>query len=750
MSYQLSEEQRIILDNVYARKNVIVNAVAGSGKSTTILSIAKMMPRTRFLQITYNSMLRKEFREKIFQAELDNVEVHTYHSLATKYYNPSAHTDTKLRGIIHSRAKPIINIPQFDVVVLDEVQDCTLLYYQFVVYFIKEFKCSIQMLFLGDYMQKIYEFKGADCRFLTQAHDIWKGFSALKTQEFVHCTLNTSYRITREMASFINNAMLGENRIIACKNGQNVSYIRNPQHVLERIVVSRISKLLSSGVLPNDIFILGASVRGINSNIRRIENALVDTGVPCHVPMMENRDIDERVIDGKIVFATFHACKGRQRKYVFVVGFDNSYFSKYARTLNTEICPNTLYVAATRATDGLYLLEIDQFATDRPLDFLKMGHYDMKNASYIDFIGEPRSIFYKHAESDNIAAIPSHYTTPTEMIKFLPESVVETVSPILDSIFVKESKEEDEFIIDIPGVIETITGFYEDVSDLNGIAIPIIYFDYILDEWCKADHLAKEDDEDNIISDDECVDLRIPENIMHENILYKLIYLNIHEMKANSHVYLKEIFANLSPTCSTVSDYLYMANVCVATQEQLYYRLKQIDRSEYTWLSDKIVDSCKARLTSVIGDECKVSRPEVEKTIIHHNMDDMHVNIDRVLAASYGTDVKFRFTARTDLISHSCIWELKCTSNISIDHLLQVVIYAWIWRLSPHAKADDVNKSIKILNIKTGEILRLDASIEQLTSIVTTILKAKYGSSVIISDNDFIKNCRDTGIMSLN
>jgi superfamily I DNA/RNA helicase len=45
-------------------------------------------------------------------------------------------------------------------VVLDEVQDCSLLYYQFVVYFIKTLcKSDVQILLLGDYMQKIYEFK---------------------------------------------------------------------------------------------------------------------------------------------------------------------------------------------------------------------------------------------------------------------------------------------------------------------------------------------------------------------------------------------------------------------------------------------------------------------------------------------------------------------------------------------------------------------------------------------------------------
>jgi superfamily I DNA/RNA helicase len=38
-----------------------------------------------------------------------------------------------------------------------------------------------------------------------------------------------------------------------------------------------------------------------------------------------------------------------------------------------------MYVAATRAIDRLYLMEADQYATDRPLEFLKMTHHEMKS-----------------------------------------------------------------------------------------------------------------------------------------------------------------------------------------------------------------------------------------------------------------------------------------------------------------------------------------------------------------------------------
>ena len=185
------------------------------------------------------------------------------------------------------------------------------------------------------------------------------------------------------MRNFVNDVMLGEERMNACRDGSVVTYVRNSRSNISRVVYGEITKLLENGVNPSEIFVLGGSVKGANSNIRRLENTLVEKDVPCHVPMLEGDKIDDRVIDGKVVFSTFHSVKGRQRKYVFVVGFDNAYFRFNARTLPRDVCPNTLYVAATRATEGLYLLESNNYATDRPLEFLKKSHIEMKNATIL-------------------------------------------------------------------------------------------------------------------------------------------------------------------------------------------------------------------------------------------------------------------------------------------------------------------------------------------------------------------------------
>ena len=703
-----SEEQQIIINHIKNGKNVVVDACAGSGKSTTILSCAKAMPEKRFLQITYNASLCKENRERVVEMGLKNVTVQTYHSLAVSKYLSTAHTDSGIRKILYDKIVPSSLIKPQDIIVLDETQDMTLLYYQFIVKFAEDMGTSFQVLILGDYMQGLYEFKGSDTRFLTKAFDIWSGFRLLKHPDFEQCSLKMSYRITNQMADFVNNIMLGEQRLLACKEGTPVVYIRNSSYNIYKIVVYHIRELLRRGAKPSDIFVLGGSVKGPKSQIRKIENTLSEAGIPCHIPMFEEGKIDEKVIEGKVVFSTFHCVKGRQRPYVFVVGFDQSYMKFYARTFDFTKCPNTLYVGTTRATKQMFLLETDQYPEDRPLEFLKMTHLQMKEKEYIDFLGMPRSIFYEKVENLTENKITTHQTTPTDLIKFIPESVLEEIMPILDTIFVRESADDLENF-EIPTMTKTKSGYYEDVSDLNGIAIPAMYFDFLSSTWKTAG----------------------------ENILYNLIKSSVELMKSNEHSFLKNEFENLGKECESESDYLYMANLYTAIQEKVYFKLKQIHRDEYTWLDSQVLGKCKYRMMNVLHDECIQECPKIEETVIHQMVDEDHCEIDTFLS-QYFTNKRFRFTARIDLITCKTVWEIKCTASITQDHLLQVVIYAWILR----TMFSDFEKDFKIFNIRSGEILRLNTEKSVLDNIMVLLLKGKYEGIEKQPDINFVENCR--------
>lgn len=61
-----SEEQQIIIDHVKEGYNILVRAVAGSGKSTTVLSLAKQLIEKIFYNWhiipVYVSILKKKYQ----------------------------------------------------------------------------------------------------------------------------------------------------------------------------------------------------------------------------------------------------------------------------------------------------------------------------------------------------------------------------------------------------------------------------------------------------------------------------------------------------------------------------------------------------------------------------------------------------------------------------------------------------------------------------------------------------------------
>jgi hypothetical protein len=149
-----------------------------------------------------------------------------------------------------------------------------------------------------------------------------------------------------------------------------------------------------------------------------------------------------------------------------------------------------------------------------------------------------------------------------------------------------------------------------------------------------------------------------------------------------------------------------------------------------------VLAKCKQRLMNVLEEECSESRPEIERTVIHKLDVDAHSSIDECLNKHF-PGILFRFTARIDIMTEKTLWELKCTSVISQDHMLQVIIYAWIMRTLDGR----FSKNVKIFNIKTGEILRLETNKDMLDKIVVLLLKGKYIKQMSPTIETFIEDC---------
>jgi len=80
---ELTKEQN---DIIKSDGNIKINAVAGSGKTTTIVEYARTRPKgSKILYLAYNKSVKLEAIQKFKDKGLDNVKVETAHSLAFNY-----------------------------------------------------------------------------------------------------------------------------------------------------------------------------------------------------------------------------------------------------------------------------------------------------------------------------------------------------------------------------------------------------------------------------------------------------------------------------------------------------------------------------------------------------------------------------------------------------------------------------------------------------------------------------------------
>lgn len=263
--HTLTHEQQLVVDcvlgqNGQSQTNVVVQAVAGSGKSKTLLAVAiqgcKINPHFKMLILVYNQKLQAENQALINDLvakgvlPLGALMVKTYHSFINlqggiknalinngflddqeaiakdpdlkfylewmKNHNQSTRNDAGLWDFTSSYLNAL-NDPEFlakwapyfnhyDVVAFDEAQDLKPAYWNLARIMIKiQNYQSLTLnpakqshyLFVGDQNQTIYRHEGADPRYLT-----------LLSQTLVKCNwkqlhLSKSFRTTTKIAQLI-------------------------------------------------------------------------------------------------------------------------------------------------------------------------------------------------------------------------------------------------------------------------------------------------------------------------------------------------------------------------------------------------------------------------------------------------------------------------------------------------------------------------------------------------------------------
>ena len=670
-----SPEQQLIIDTIAGGSNVAVSAVAGSGKTTTVLSLAKKVFPKKILQLTYNKLLKMEVRDRVEKEGITNVEIHTYHSLAVKYYDKKAYTDDVLQTVIKAGRPPQKAIHPFDFLVPDETQDMTPLLYYFVQMFLAHYGKTPQLVLLGDPRQAIYEFKGADSRFLTLGPTLWN------SKPMIQLPLSTSYRVTKQIAAFVNEVMLGEPFMQAVKEGPPVDYIRGPAFQVQT-VFAILKNLLKKGTYkPEDIFILAPSVKNASGRempVNKLENLLVEEDIKCFVPTSDEGDMNDDVMEGKVVFSSIHQSKGRERKVVVLFGFDSGWFDYYGKTKARTLCPNELYVAVTRAKERLILLE----STDervRPLPFLKKTHTELLTAPYVRFQGAP---YTAAPHGSGTYSTKSSTTTPTDLLKFVSEEFLAYLLTIKEAVFTLIQPKEID--VDIPGT--TQNGTTELVSDLNGVAIPMMWETAQTERHSLFDEVQKNRNRSPFIA--------------------------------------KEV-AKLGPACTTPAQYLHLAALWQSITSCYNSKLAQIQT--YDWLTTDMVKACHRVLAKHLTADATY---------------EVGIGVDDCFVKEYGY---VQVTGRMDAVTEDVVWELKCVKELQLEHFLQLIVYAWMWRRQ--CEESKGSRIFRLMNMRTGEVWELDASSHYIKEAVDILLHNKYKVRGTLSDAEFLAQCREQGFV---
>jgi len=552
-----SEEQFNVIKNL-ENNNTVVDSVAGSGKTTCNLHIAKYFSSKHVLLLTYNAKLKIETRDRVKQLGLTNIMVQNYHSFCVKYYDNKCFNDSNMILVLKKNIKPQ-SLFNFDIIIVDEAQDITSIFYELICKIYKDnMTPNAKICIMGDRYQSIYDFMNADERYILYAEKLFN-FNKIG---WSNSTLSQSFRITNTMADFINNVMIKENRIVSYKNS-----LCKPRYIIcdtfeennnELRTLTEIKYYLNLGYKPDDIFILSPSVKSVKLPVRVLENHIKTKlkNIPIYVPTSDDEKLDLDILKNKLVFSTFHQAKGLERKVVIIFNFDNSYFKFFKKDAPQHICPNEFYVACTRALEHMTVFH---HYRDDYLPFLDTSK--LKNYCSIE-INKKLKVNNRNDEKEIKVAV-------TDIIKHLPSDILDKC---YDFLTIKNIRKKGD-MLNIPIKTEQLHG-YEGVSEITGTAIPCYYEYKIKNKISILYELILVDDDSNSVCD-------------------------FIESKYN----LNDIYKKLNNNNISEDEVLYISNRWCAYKSGYIFKKTQI--TNYDWLSKDNMNKCIERLFSLnISKEC--------------------------------------------------------------------------------------------------------------------------------------------------
>lgn len=448
-----TNEQQNILTHIQQGYNIITRAVAGSGKTTTCKCIIEGCPDKKILILMFNRRLAQETKLRFkHQNESGKLEVSTLHSFVTRNYLLDCSTDEGLYFLLEEELPlPEINDKDkertFDLIICDEAQDYSSLNVKVINKLIVDFHIP-QMMIMGDEHQCIYQFREANPDYLIHAEKYFH------LENWINLTLTNSFRVPENICSLIRKYS-SINIHSASPNIGKIKYLSLPMfnkfgyNECASFLSKTISKLLRGGYSLSDIAVLSHSLKlSKYAPITQIVNALNKKNWFIHIASEDSND-EPKLSRGKILFSTFHSFKGQERKVIFLLGVD-SFLGNFMEV--KEEIPNVLYVALTRCTEKLYIIQNDK---SNPLKYFE------EFAPVCEVQDEG---VYVRSDTYNI----------TDLIRFQPSEKIRAVKKLCD---IKLLQKSNKFRFNR---VVKFSRSYEDVSSLWGELV-MFYHRYLYD-----------------------------------------------------------------------------------------------------------------------------------------------------------------------------------------------------------------------------------------------------------------------------
>ena len=456
-------------------------------------------------------------------------------------------------------------------------------------------------------------------------------------------------------------------------------------------------------------------------------------------------------MDGSVVFSSFHASKGRERKYVYVLGFEANYFRYFARDSKPHICPNTLYVAATRAKECICIA--GHKAQKHRLQFLAPERESVWN-DYVSIVFAREGVGFSGDDDDDLPEAESNVLPVTSLLDQLDEYVLHDALSFVEFAEIRPAFQIDSKTVDPASRLLKMATHApsrvklgpEKVSDINGLVIT---------SFLEVYKLRRSE----------------PSILRHVREAVQ-VYKNIDSWRRLA----KDFDAHIQPTvwsdATPPATFLRLTAMhkalCGLTTRGLPTYYTQL--ADFSWLEREDVDICLERISHAAATD--LSKVEVE---VKHSC-----TVEAPGRASVVLQGIF------DVETHDRVIELKATEDLTSTHKLQLVCYAFICATEEaelemggngglgksiiigdsgssgsgggecgnggggggggggsSSSSSKREVSFSLLNVLSGEHLLLKTKDPaQLRAAVSVLIEGKFGDKSLVDDDAFLSTCK--------